>query len=172
MRPKVVLIILAAIGLMVAVGILVGTRGEREAQVAEANPATPGSEAGSVAAAAPGRAQPQKPALTNVDPAAQYEKDMDEIRDAAANGVADPLSLPTLLDKVTNPIPEVRRAALEAVQALNDTNAIPRLRLALTQLEDPHDKAAILDVIEYLQLPDVMDLPDPVASNAGRENQR
>jgi hypothetical protein len=66
--------------------------------------------------------------------------------------------------KVTNPEKEVRKAALEALMQLNDTNAIPRLQQAVKSLEDPHDKSAVLDAIAYLQLPDTITNEPPVGA--------
>jgi len=61
--------------------------------------------------------------------AAQIQRDLDEIREALANGTEEPgATEDILLHKVTNPEKEVRKAALEALMQLNDTNAIPRLQ--------------------------------------------
>lgn len=96
------------------------------------------------------------PAMTSEEArAAQIQRDLDEIREALANGTVDPSATENiLLDKVTNPEKEVRTAALEALIQLNDTNAIPRLQQAVQSLEDLHDKSAVLDAIAYLQLPE------------------
>ena len=58
-----------------------------------------------------------------------------------------------LASRFENVDPEVRKAAVEAALQLSNTNIIPQLNTALEHLKDPHDKAAILDAIAYLQLP-------------------
>ena len=97
-------------------------------------------------------------------PQRPYQKDFDEIREIIAAGSPGPLEMSSLVDKITHVDPEVRKSALEAIQQLNATNAVPRLREAMNHLDDPREKAAILNVIEFLELPDSLDVPVPGAS--------
>jgi hypothetical protein len=170
MRPKVVvMVMIVAVGLLAGIAVLMKVLGGSGAD-------------GSAAQELPSEEPSNKPpVVVQVNPAAsnaaalgadearaaRIAKDLDDIRENLANGAGNPLSLVALLDKVTNPEQEVRKAAIEAVVQLNDTNAIPGLNTAIQQLEDPRDKAAIMDAVSYLQLPDTKDemLP-PTVQNA------
>ena len=50
---------------------------------------------------------------------------------------------------------------MEAIKEINDTNAIPGLQKAADSIQDPHGKVAVLDVIEYLNLPGISDGATP-----------
>jgi hypothetical protein len=159
MRPKIVILILGiAAGLVAALVLLQGVIGGRSGNVPPV-------------AAVDKPTNQEPPAVTNVQAnpdssntpamtpeearAAQIQGDLDEIREALANGTEDPgATEDILLGKVTSPEKEVRKAALEALMQMNDTNAIPRLQQAVKSIEDPRDKVAVLDAIAYLQLPD------------------
>lgn len=82
-------------------------------------------------------------------------KAIEEIQDiqAQADGTNNPLVIASLISKMSNPELEVRKAALEAVKQLNDTNAISKLQQVADATKDPHEKVAVLDVIDYLNLP-------------------
>jgi hypothetical protein len=173
MRPKVVVIVLiGAVGLLAAIAVLMRVLS--------------GSDTDAIATQEVASDEPSNkpPATVQVNPAintaaagadearaAQIQKDLDEIREHLANGAGNPLSLVALLDKVTNPEPEVRKAAVDAVVQLNDTNAIPRLNAAIQQLEDPRDKAAIMEAVSYLQLPDTKDEPLPPTVRNAQSDQ-
>ena len=118
------------------------------------------------------------PALANVAvPAADKAREeviarqLDLLREHAASLSEDPAALAACLDALTHTESEVRQAAVEIVMTSNDTNAIPRLRQALDVVEDPREKVAILDAIEYLELPDAFDtqLPTNVVYRPGAE---
>ena len=55
---------------------------------------------------------------------------------------------------VTHPDPEVRKAALDALMQLGDTNAIPGLEDIVKEIQDPREKVAMMDAIQFLKLPD------------------
>ena len=71
-----------------------------------------------------------------------------------------------LLGKVTHREPEVRKAALEALVQLNDTNAIPGLEQATSLIEDPREKVTLMDAVSYLKLPGVTDGAAPELADA------
>jgi hypothetical protein len=167
MRPKVVILILViAAGLVAGLVLLKGVIGGRSNNVppvaAIGEPTNQEPPAVTTVQANPdvnpdvNPASSHNTAMTSEEArAAQIQWDLDEVREALANGTEDPsVTENILLDKVTNPEKEVRKAALEALMQLNDTNAIPRLQQAVKNLEDPHDKSAVLDAIAYLQLPE------------------
>jgi hypothetical protein len=177
MRPKVVILILViAAGLVAGLVLLKGVIGGRSSNVtpvaAIGEPTNQEPPAVTTIQANPdvnpdvNPASSHTPAMTSEEArAAQIQRDLDEIREALANGTVDPSATENiLLDKVVHPEKEVRKAALEALIQLNDTNAIPRLQQAVQSLEDPHDKAAVLDAIAYLQLPDTITNEPPAGA--------
>ncbi len=99
--------------------------------------------------------------------AAAVENEVNQIQDlqGEADGTNNPTIISALLDKVANPEKEVRSAALDALKQLNDTNAVPGLQQAAELIKDPRGKVAVLDVIDYLELPNVTDVP-PGEDNA------
>jgi hypothetical protein len=94
---------------------------------------------------------------------AETQRQFDEIVELSTD-VNNPAAVSLLCDKVAHqPDPEVRTRALEAIRSVNDTNAIPRLEEAVQILENPVEKAAVMEVIEYLKLPESM--PDTPPTN-------
>jgi hypothetical protein len=65
----------------------------------------------------------------------------------------DAASLDTILSELDNGDPSIRQAAVEAAVQFGSRDAIPRLMKAAAQADDPKDKSAILDAIEFLNLP-------------------
>jgi hypothetical protein len=116
----------------------------------------------------------QKPLDTNAAAAlaekartAEVDRQLEEISDllSAADGDNNAtVTIPALLDKVAHPEAEVRKAALDALKQLNDTNAVPGLLQALEKIKDPREKVAVLDTIDYLKLPGIT--PDVTPENA------
>ena len=74
-----------------------------------------------------------------------------ELMDLARND--DPDSLRIILSELTNRDPQIRKAAMQAAVQFNSHDAIPALMDAALQTDDPHEKAAIADAIEFLKLP-------------------
>lgn len=70
----------------------------------------------------------------------------------------DPASLNTILSEVNNRDPRIRKAALDAAIQFGSRDAIPRLTDAAMQTDDPHEKAAIMDAIDYLKLPSLTEV--------------
>jgi len=171
MRPKIVILILViAAGLVAALVMLKGVTG-RSSHVQVSTNAEPINQEPPAITAVPANPNASNPpAMTPEEArAAQIQQDLDVVREALANGTVDPsVTEDILMDKVTNPEKEVRKAALEALTQLNDTNAIPRLQQAAQSLEDPHDKVAVLDAIAYLQLPETTPDTPPETNSVNR----
>jgi hypothetical protein len=156
MRPKVVLMVLGlTVGLVALAAVLRAVLG--------GHGGAPGAGAGSTAGSTPEvtNASPgpvkvgasNTVAMTEGMRAAALAKELDLIRELQADGGLSPTTPGILLGKVTHPEKEVRKAALEALVSLNDTNVVPGLEQALTLIEDPREKVALMDAIEYLKLP-------------------
>jgi len=178
MRPKVVILIVAiSFGLLGAMlvlkGVMSGNAGSAGGQtpVTQANSALP-------SAATNGQTVPVNPDSSNTAAsseqrhAAAIEKELDTIQEivSEADGDNNPTIISALLDRVANPEVVVRSAALEALRQLNDTNAIPGLQKAEELIKDPRGKVAVLDVIDYLKLPNVM--PDVPPDDFTNNNNR
>ncbi len=154
MRPKLVLLTL-----VVALGLVILAVGLKSMATKSGAAAQAPADSSKPAAAAPeggtGKsAGSNNTAITEQLRIAEIEKQKDEIRGIIVDGASNPAGTSILVDKVThNPEPSVRSAALEAIVALSDTNAIPGLQAAQQVLENPREKAAILDAIDYLSLP-------------------
>jgi hypothetical protein len=65
----------------------------------------------------------------------------------------DPASLATILSELNNQDPGIREAAVEAAVQFGSQEAIPRLLEAAAQTDDPNEKSAILEAVEFLKLP-------------------
>jgi hypothetical protein len=177
MRPKIVILILvAAFGLLAIMVVLKGVMGHSGNAGGQA-PATQAS-ADSPSAATNGQVVPVNPDSSNTAAgseqmrAAAIEKELDAIRElqGEADGENNPKIISALLDKVAHPEVAVRNVALDALRQLNDTNAIPGLQQAEELIKDPRGKVAVLDVIDYLKLPNVM--PDVPPDDFTNNNNR
>ena len=71
---------------------------------------------------------------------------------------SDPASMEAILAEMKSPYPEVRSDALEAIIQFRSRDAIPTLKELATQAEDPKEKLAILEAVEFLQLPSLDEL--------------
>jgi len=65
----------------------------------------------------------------------------------------DPSALPAILSELNNQDPEIRQAALSAVVQAGNKDAIPALQNQIASADDPREKVAIQDAIDFLQLP-------------------
>ena len=65
----------------------------------------------------------------------------------------DPAALPAILSTLNDPDPEIRQAALSATVQVGNKDAIPVLQNQLAWADDPREKVAIQDAIDFLQLP-------------------
>lgn len=71
---------------------------------------------------------------------------------------SDRTSMEAILAEIKSPYPEVRAEAVEAIIQFRSRDAIPDLRDLAAQAEDPEEKAAILEAVEFLQLPTLSEL--------------
>ena len=99
--------------------------------------------------------------LTNIvattpeeDRRAAIEKDMNLLNEALLDGGSDPKLVGAVREELFHSDAEVRKTAVETIMHLSDREAIPKLNEALAKTEDPREKVAIMDAIEYLQTPD------------------
>lgn len=72
-------------------------------------------------------------------------------------------SLHRILAELRNPQPEIRAAALAATKAFGSSDAVPYLTIIAAETRDPAEQKNIADLIEYLNLPTLLDLSDPSA---------
>jgi hypothetical protein len=173
MRPKIVILVLmAAIGVVALAAVLKGVMGGHDRQEANGAPEPPPAEPGPTAVRPPvGPNSSNTAAVLDQLRAAEIAKELDQIRELQAEGADSPTVTGLLLGKVTHREPEVRTAARDALVQLGDTNAISGLEQALGHIEDPREKTAVMEAIEYLKLPDAMAAePPPAGANSGRDN--
>jgi hypothetical protein len=119
------------------------------------------------AAAAPGGGIPPKPAATaSTEDAHQayVEKRTAELMDIAMTD--DRANLDTILSELGNRDPEIRKAALDATIQFGSRDAIPKLADAASQTDDPNEKAALADAIEFLKLPSLTEVRQQQAANS------
>jgi hypothetical protein len=168
MRPKIVILTLVvAIGLVALAALLKGVLGGGASQEAKA-PEPPPAEPASPTATSP----PVSPNSSNTAAileqlrVAEVDRELDQIRELQAGGADNPNTTGLLLGKVTHREPVVRKAALEALVQLNDTNAIPGLEQATSLIGDPREKVALMDAVAYLKLPGVTDGVAPELADA------
>ena len=96
----------------------------------------------------------QPPAALATDGGAPDEsvgKRIAELEELAMND--DAASRDAILAELQNPDKEIRKAALEAAIQFNDRSVVPRLQEIAAQMEDPGEKAAVLEAIDYINLP-------------------
>lgn len=79
-----------------------------------------------------------------------------ELLDLAMND--DPASLESILSELNNPDPEIRKGALEAAVQFGNRDAIPRLAEARARTDDPEEKSALANAIEFLKLPSLTEI--------------
>ena len=70
-------------------------------------------------------------------------------------------SLHRILAELSNPLPEIRAAALTATIAFGSRDAIPRLEQLAAQSGDPKQQQALTDAIAYLKQPTLLEKLDP-----------
>jgi hypothetical protein len=111
----------------------------------------------------------QQPAVNDENtPAGQHqayvEKRIDELMELAMTD--DRSSLDTILSELTNRDPQIRKGALEAAIQFGSRDAIPNLMDLVSQVDDPKEKADIVEAIEFLKLPSATE----VIAQSGRAN--
>jgi hypothetical protein len=81
----------------------------------------------------------------------------------------DETSRATILSELTNADQEICHAALEALIQTKDQSAIPQLEAIAGLTEDPQEKAAMLEAVQFIKLPSLTDYlaEHPQDSNSG-----
>jgi HEAT repeats len=173
MRAKVVMII-AGLGLLIS-GALFTLRQNSARSTTRSNP--PPSETVSAAKTEPAAEAPalvsrtihsetKEPIPSEEAHKTYVEQRSSQLMDLAMND--DRASLDTILSELTNRDPEIRKAALEAAIQFGSRDAIPKLADAASQTDDPNEKAALNDAIEFLKLPSLTEInaqsPKPVGN--------
>ena len=154
MRPKIVILILVVlvglVGLATVLKRAMGWHATQEAQVADTTAGEPMPPADTNLNANLGSSN--SAAILEQLRGQELAQELEQIRELQADGSANPLTTSLLVAKVTHQTPEVRKAAVEALVQLNDTNAVSGLDRAVALLEDPREKVALMDAIAYLKL--------------------
>ena len=169
MRPKVVILTLVAA--FAVLGMVVVFKGLKAGNSGNTNGQTLAVDATMAAPSATTNDQSAQTSLNSGSTsanseewrAAMIQKELDAIQGlvGAVDGTNNPMIISALIDKVENPEADVRKAALAALVQLNDTNAVPELQKAADAIKDPRAKVAVLDTIDYLNLPDSMPAVQP-----------
>lgn len=73
----------------------------------------------------------------------------------------DANSVEEIISELSNPDPQIRRGAVEAVVQFGDRSVIPRLQAIAEQTDNEADRADILEAAEFLNLPRLTDDPPP-----------
>lgn len=167
MRPGLLLGLLGVIALTALALIVIPRKGtvtppvEPDAIVTAGTTSAP-SDANAVVPT--GSPQVEVPAATNVsrgpEMSAEAREEQREAQVAARiaelrelSTKTDRGSLDTLLSELRNPEAEIREAALDIISQSGNRGAIPGLIDAAAQIEDPREKQAIAEAIEFLKLP-------------------
>jgi hypothetical protein len=99
--------------------------------------------------------------------AAVKEKDLDAIKDALLSQDGGVNAMLEIASRLESRNAEVRTAAREAAVHLGETNIIPYLNTAMQNIQDPREKVAIMDAIDYLRLSGAEAGPDAVVVAPG-----
>lgn len=174
MRPKVVILTLvAAFGLLGMIAVLkglavrhAGDSGNPGSGMANAGSPSAGTNAASMQATGTSGS----PVVSDEMRAVLIAKELDRIQElqSEADGSNNPVIIQALLVDAAHPEAEVRKAAVEALRELNDTNAIPGMQKLADGIQDAREKVAVLDAIDYLKLPDILpdNVPPDTSTNA------
>lgn len=188
MRPKIVIAVVTLGALALAALFCVRQTSNASAKNSQPQPISaiaPQSNAISAVAVTQAVEQTAVPAKKRVQAEARQttssedaHKDYVEQRSSQLMELAmtdDPASLETILSELTNRDPEIRKAALEAAIQFGSRDAIPKLADAASQTDDPNEKAAIADAIEFLKLPSWTEVKaqsaKPLANNPPAETK-
>jgi hypothetical protein len=177
MRPKIVILtILVAFGILGLIALLKGVTGGHSGDAGGQKPAVEASVESPTAATNDQVVQvvqvnpnsSNTAAITEQLRAAEVENEVNQIQNlqGEADGTNNPIIITALLDKLSHPEAEVRKAVLDALKQLNDTNAVPGLEHAAENIKDPREKVAVLDTIDYIKLPSATEnVPPELATN-------
>jgi hypothetical protein len=180
MRPKVIIVVLAAgflaFGSLLAIrqGSNHSTKNSESTPISSAKdqpndvPAPASQTAESTVSAPASSPASDQPKDSGEDAHRTYvEQRSEQLMDLAMND--DRTSLDTILSELTNRDPEIRKAALDATIQFGSRDAIPKLTDAASQTDDPNEKTAITDAIEFLKLPSLTEVMAHSTKPAGSQ---
>ena len=105
--------------------------------------------------------QPKRPTPEDIQAAdQQHEVQIQNAKTAIDQALLNRTdeSLRLVLGKLEDADKEVRKAAIQALIALNDREAISALELAISRSDDAEDKAEMQKAIDFLKLPSLSEL--------------
>jgi hypothetical protein len=156
MRPKFVLILLgAALALVVGVAVFNSSR-----TTPHANPNTAITPGGDSTKTTDGSLVPASSGTNVVATTPEQDKEsarsqvLEQIKEALLEGADNPAKAEEVRAHLKSDDAEVRKSAVETLMHLNDRGAIPALKEALDRVQDPREKVAIMDAIDYLETPE------------------
>jgi hypothetical protein len=91
-----------------------------------------------------------------IPPSKEEQEEFVRRRTAELNELAmqnSPEAHQQIVDELKNPAPEIRKAALEALKQARDRSVIPQMQEMAGQTDDSTEKQAILDAIDFINLP-------------------
>ena len=160
MRPKFVLsVLLVAFGVMALLGLL---RPRSKVPAVAGGGALKNTPAPAARLEAgvfqPVVEHPALPPVAHVAPTNHAEQVSERVAELQALAMNDGTnSLEVIFSELSNPDPQIRRAALEAVVQFGDRSAIPRLQGIAEQTENEVERADLLAAVEFLNLPELTD---------------
>jgi hypothetical protein len=94
----------------------------------------------------------------------------EELMDLSRQG--GPEANQQILDELKNPDKAIRRAALEALEQANDRSVVPQMQQIADQTDNPDDKQAVQDAIDFINLPSLTEVvQQQKAQNPASGNQ-
>lgn len=163
MRPKIVIAILvAAFSVLAIIAVLKGVLGSHvegvssqpTAGLADGEPVT---DVTNQPVLQVGLNSSNTMAVSEEIRAAVIQNELDEIHGlpGEVDGTNNSIIIEALLAKMASPEAEVRKAVLQALVVVNDTNAVPGLEKAAQNITDPREKVAVLDAIDFIKTPSI-----------------
>ena len=95
-------------------------------------------------------------AITRQDHEEYVRNRYDELMDLARQN--SPAATQQIVDELKNPDKAIRRAALDALEQANDRSVVPQMQQIADQTDDPDDKQAIQDAIDFINLPSLTEV--------------
>ncbi|MGA2789134.1 MAG: HEAT repeat domain-containing protein [Verrucomicrobiota bacterium] len=96
----------------------------------------------------------------------RYEELMDLAREDS------PAAIQQIMAELKNPDRAIRKAALDALEQANDRSVVPQMQQIADQTDDPDDKQAIQDAIDFINLPSLTEVrQQQKAQNTASGNQ-
>jgi hypothetical protein len=166
--------LLAGITILAAAGVFfLKETGKAPAETTSPAAASPVSKTTDGPAVKPSRATPATPvaglpALPRFvesphPPGSEEDREWVATRVAALADLAwldDAESLHKILAELRNPVPEIRAAALTATKTFASRDAVPYLTALAAETGDTEEQKALNDLIEYLNLPTMLEQID------------